>query len=233
MDPTLLTAEDIKRGIEIGKRVVSLWERIATAVGGNKSQVMLTGMQGVGKTVLFDYMTGKAYRSGYKPPSTSRVAETGKLGKTGLLVVPGQSSAPRFAAVQSTLLGKRPPMGIIHVVANGFASIRGEEATRVLQKTARIRSIESLRSLLLRQEEEDLGQICEWIRIAHRSNRHPAWLMLAITKYDLFASDTGLGQSYFPGGSGKIAKQLELLTTQIGSDHFRWQAANVCGNLEP
>ncbi len=233
MDARLPSEEEFRQGIELGRRLYGYWKQLGKALGGGRREVMLTGMQGVGKSVLFDYMTGKAYQAGYKPPDTSTSSEQGKLNKSvGLLVIPGQASTPRYEAAEATILGKRPPVGIIHVVANGFASIRGDGAASSLRKTVKLKTIASLRSELLLQEASELVQVCEWIRQAHRKGRRPAWLMLAVTKYDLFPTDMSIGKKYFPSGDGPIAKQLDRLTSQVGSDNFRWQAANVCGWLE-
>ena len=238
MDPTQLSPEDIKRGIELGTRLYGYWKQIAAAWGGKKKRIMITGMEGVGKTTLFDYMTGKAYQKGYKPPATSTALESGKLktaGKTyGLLVVPGQTGAPRWDAADKTILGSSPPDGIVHVVANGLATAPTREtgASKIVHDLSKIKSLDSLKKYQREREIDDLRQIAEWVRQAHRTNRKPSWLLLVVTKYDLFPTETELKDHYFPGGRGKIVHHLDELTHQIGSDNFRWQAGTACGSLE-
>ncbi len=233
MDLSQLSADDVKRGLEIGQWLMEQMKRLGIVLG-KKQEIMMTGMQGIGKTDLCNYMTGKAYRAGYKPSEMSMRAEKEKLNKAiGLLVLPGQQITPRWDAAQETILGKKPPIGIIHVVANGFATIRSDIASEILYTTNKLKTIESLRDSLKKQEEKELQQVCEWIRQSHRQSRKPSWLMLAVTKYDLYADDTSILQRYYPGGTGPVVKQLEKLTTQIGSDHFQWQATNVCGSLVP
>jgi len=44
-----------------------------------KGRILFTGMNGVGKTTLFDYMTAKAYSKDYRPPDKSHHRETGVM----------------------------------------------------------------------------------------------------------------------------------------------------------
>ncbi len=135
-------------------------------------------------------------------------------------------------AVETTLLGKRPPAGIVHVVANGFASVRGHEASEVLQKTAKLKTVQDWQKYQRKREIEELEQVCGWIRQAQQKRRRPAWLILTVTKYDLFPEATAdLRDHYFPGGRGDVVKLLDDLTRRVGSDNFRWQATTACGVL--
>ena len=52
MEPTQLSPDDIKRGIELGSRLYGYWKQIAAAWGGKKKRILFTGMEGVGKTTL-------------------------------------------------------------------------------------------------------------------------------------------------------------------------------------
>jgi len=44
------------------------WQKILAILLGKKTKIAFTGMAGTGKTVLFDYLTDKAYKRDYKPP---------------------------------------------------------------------------------------------------------------------------------------------------------------------
>jgi GTPase SAR1 family protein len=237
MDPTQLTPDDVKKGIEFGKILWEYWGKIRKALGGNKSQILMTGMQGVGKTTLFDFMTGMGYQPGYRPPGTSTSKEVGNLKRkdetTGLVVIPGQDSPPRIIATQETILSKSPPDGIIHVVANGFATIRSDSSSDFLQTLERQKTLEGQQRLLQEREILELRQVCGWIRQAHRQHRKPMWLLLVITKYDLFSTATNLTSDYYPGGRGELVKSLDELKTQVGTDNFSWQATKACSWLEP
>ena len=72
---------------------------------GKKSTIVFTGLPGVGKNVLFDYLMGTGYTSGYKPPGKSRLAEHGTKAedaqKIALSTIPGGASGPRYDADQA------------------------------------------------------------------------------------------------------------------------------------
>lgn len=238
MEPTPLSPEDIKRGIELGTRLYGYWKQIAAAWGGKKKRIMITGMEGVGKPTLFDYMTGKAYAKGYRAPTTSLAAETGHLkspdGQHGLIVIPGQESKPRVDAIAATVKGKNPPDGVIHVVANGFATstTRDQSTTTGVKDRAKLKSIEAYQRYQREREIRDLEQLCGWIRYAQREHRKPCWLLLVVTKYDLFPTGANIDRAYFPGGNSSIVQKLDELTHQVGSDNFTWRTAQVCTHLE-
>jgi len=232
----LPSPEEIETALKTGERVAALWKRISDYFRRKRTYALFSGMEGVGKTVLLDYLTGRAYERGYEPPDTSKRAERGTTTSAkwpvGLVVVPGQFSRPRMEAVEGTLLGKRPPVGVVHVVANGFASVRGHEASDTIAKTAKLKTVAEWQKSQRKREIEELEQVCGWIRQAHRNRRQPAWLILTVTKYDLFPDATAdLHDDYFPGGRGEVVKLLDELTRRVGSDNFRWQATTACGFL--
>jgi nucleoside-triphosphatase THEP1 len=67
--------------------------------------IAITGMQGVGKSALYDYLSGKAYQPGYQPPLQSQKLERERVKQGGkrllFSVIPGQSegAAPRLEAI--------------------------------------------------------------------------------------------------------------------------------------
>ncbi|HUK91999.1 MAG TPA: hypothetical protein VLZ81_16485, partial [Blastocatellia bacterium] len=91
--------------------ITGAWEKITALLLGKKRSIAFTGMAGVGKTVLFDHLTGKAYKQGYTPPSTSLVKEAGKVSfqkkRIHITVIPGQDSMPRLEAVDEIFFGKK------------------------------------------------------------------------------------------------------------------------------
>lgn len=229
------TPDDIEAAVKTGERIAGLWKRVSDYFRRKRTYALFSGMEGVGKTVLLDYLTGQAYQRGYKPPDPSKRDDSGPTAPerpVGLVVVPGPFSRARMEPVEDTLLGNRPPVGVVHVVANGFASVRGHEASEALQKTAKLKSVEDWQGYQRRREIEELEQVCGWIRQAQQKRRQPAWLILTVTKYDLFPEATAeLRDDYFPGGRGDAVKLLDDLTRRVGSDNFRWQATTACGVL--
>jgi predicted GTPase len=95
----------------------------------SKTRIAVTGMSGVGKTVLIDYILGRG-GTGYRTPLTSQSAEyeVVKIEDKNLefIIVPGQEQSPRREALAE--LDKNPPDGIIHVLANGYAHDRNSTA---------------------------------------------------------------------------------------------------------
>ncbi len=236
-DLALPSPEDVRAGLAAGGRILEWWRKVEAYLKRRKNYVLFTGMEGVGKTVLFDFLSGKAYEKGYRPPAKSNKLERGRTADPGrpigLKVIPGQSARPRMEAVERTLLGKTPPLGVVHVVANGFASIRGHESTEVIRKAGRVKSVADLQNLQRKREIEELRQVCGWLRDAHRMARQPSWLIVAVTKYDLFPDALAdVRSEYGPGGRGEVVKLLDDLVRFVGADNFQWQAVPVCGWLE-
>ncbi len=67
-----------KEAYENRKDILSAWQRISAWLAKKKS-IAFTGMAGVGKTVLFDHLTGTAYKRGYTLPLRSESLEKGEL----------------------------------------------------------------------------------------------------------------------------------------------------------
>ena len=162
------------------KQVQSVWNTLITRLFGEKRSLAFTGMPGVGKTVLLDHMTGKAFKPGYEPPRQSEAAERGSFAAGGkrlaLTVVPGQDSAPRAQALNSLFRGAAQPDGIVHVVAHGFVALRRRDAIQVLLDHGR----DTLKKFLeyqRGQELDDLDETCREIRKAFQSESgRSGWL---------------------------------------------------------
>ena len=198
-----------------------------------RSSVVFTGMPGVGKTVLFDYLMGKGYEPGYEPPGKSRSVESGAKAegseKIALAVIPGDVSGPRYDAIDKLILGKSPPDGIIHVVANGFAEIRHDDARAQQIEEAGLDTIEKFREFQRKGEIEDLREVCQKIRQAQRKHRKPSWMIVAATKADLFPKELDEARKHYsPSGSGVFGDQLRELAGFVGADNFRWTSCHVC-----
>ncbi|HEV2860698.1 MAG TPA: GTPase [Pyrinomonadaceae bacterium] len=219
------------------EEIKSLWSRITTFFLGKKSSIAITGMAGVGKTVLFDYLSSEAYERGYKPPGRSEDEETGKVTaagqRIGFRTIPGQSAMPRREAIDKIFLGKKPVDGVIHVVANGFIEIRKQVSRQTLIRDASLDTLEKFRSFYLGEELKDLHETCEIIRQSYQKHRKPAWVLVAVTKADLFYADIAQAERYYsPEGDGEFSQRMEILRSQIGWDNIRWDALPVCAWLE-
>jgi len=215
--------EKIRKGVE--------W--LTDYLLGKRSSIVFTGMPGVGKTVLYDFLCGNAYSPSYQLPDKSRRPERGAKRegrqRIGLSVIPGDISRPRFEAIDELVLGKNPPHGVVHVVADGYADIRHDDARAYLVEEQGIGTISQFREFQRRGELEDLRDVCQMIRQAHRMHRRPSWLIVAATKADLYPDELDTAKTrYSPNGSGPFVDELRQLVGFVGADNFHWTSCPVC-----
>lgn len=226
-----------KEAYDHRQEILSTWERISAALFGKKRSVIFTGMPGVGKTVLFDHLSGKAYNQGYQPPLTSTVVEAGRMRtrkeRVRISVIPGQEAANRLVALNELFLGKRAVNGVVHVVANGFITLRGSTAKQVLVEEGKLTTIDQYRAHQLRQELQDLDATCQIVRQSLLKHRKPTWMLIAVSKADLYYESIAQVESYYsPSGTGPVVDRLRKLQDQVGRDNFSWDAAPVSAWLE-
>lgn len=216
----------------------SAWKTFVKLFGRGR-YLAVTGMAGAGKTVLFDHLSGKATGRDYKPPGTSEGPEKGNAKGTatriGLITVPGQSAPARHRANDKIFGAKKAKNavdGVVHVVCNGFAATRREQAAGILVEKG-YKTLAEYRKLRLQEELDDLEDTCGLIRRSIRETRKPAWLVVAVDKLDLYYDALPDAQRrYSPEGTGPFVDKLNLLSSRVGSDNFYWQASPVCGWLE-
>jgi hypothetical protein len=108
----------------------TIWKKLF----GTKTCLAFTGMSGAGKTVLFDHLSGRAFEQGYQSPLRSQKMEQGDITseaqKLKVHVVPGQDAQPRRHALDGLFDGKGRVEGVVHVVCNGFATVRSPSTKR-------------------------------------------------------------------------------------------------------
>ncbi len=215
--------------------IQSIWTRVATRLFGQRRSIAFTGMAGAGKTVLFDHITGNAFKAGYRPPPISQVPEKGKLlthrKKIALTVVPGQDSAPRLVATDS-LFGKESVHGVVHVVCNGFAALRSSDAKQYITEHG-LQTIEQFQEVQRREELRDLDDTCNLIRQSIRKHKEPRWMIVAVSKIDLYYDNLSRAAEYYsPSSDSPFAERMRKLEHKVGADNFRWSAVPVCSSLE-
>ena len=219
------------------EEIRGFWNRILDWLLGRKTQIAVTGVSGVGKTVLYDHLTGKALKTGYKPPLASESVEKGSLAPGGkrivLSVIPGQEAEPRYVAIDELFGEKTPIEGVIHVAAYWYPSTRNELARQTLIREAGLTTPELYREHQLARELKDLRETCESIRSSIRQSGKPSWMLVAVTKVDLYYDRIGNAEQYYSNhGGGPFVDSLRELLSQVGSDNFRWAASPVCAWLE-
>ena len=139
---------------------------------GNSVSLAFTGMEGSGKTVLLDHLTGKAMREDYRIPGQSRALERGIVNsprkRIRVSVVPGQNSEPRHFALDQLFRGRTAVQGVVHVVSYGYASTRNEDEARAMVKDLKLLTLAKHQKYQMERELQDLDQTCEVIRASHR-----------------------------------------------------------------
>lgn len=219
------------------EEIQSNFQKLTNLVRGEKSRIVITGLPGVGKTVLADYLTDAAYKRGYTSPSQSEDLETKNTSiqkqKIDFKVIPGQGSPPRNNALDEFFAGNENPAidGVIHVVANGM-SRTGTSFTQEYRMNPNL-SLQAHQQAQFVEEVEDLRQICELMRKSIRKNRQPSWLLVAVTKVDLYYDSIETARDrYSTQGQSEFSDQIRILSNQVGSDNFRWDALPFCGRLD-
>lgn len=92
-----------------------------------------------------------------------------------------------------------------------------------------IRTISQFREFQRKGELEDLRDVCQMIRQAHRMHRRPSWLIVAATKADLYPDELDTAKTrYSPNGSGPFVDELRQLVGFVGADNFHWTSCPVC-----
>ena len=183
--------------------------------------VPITGTGGAGKSVLYDALTDATAARGYTLPGpTDDVAGmntliTGPGGKVkaSFEVTVGQSVWANAGTFQEVFEGDAPPSGLIHVVSFGYNKAwEGDTATQLelnFQDQAMVygpdRRVRRYRLAFQREENryrelEGFKNVRAQLRARWGSSgRH--WLILAVTKSDLYWRRLAAARDYYiPGG---------------------------------
>ena len=135
-------------------------------------------------------------------------------------VVPGENAATRLGALDE-VFHDEPVDGVLHVVANGHATPRRTGGTSGTGVATR--------------EEQLAAELEDWSITAHRiasmavRRERPTWLVVAVTKADLFADDVDAAVHYYSPGSGSpFGDKLDELRALAGGAKLSIDVLPVC-----
>jgi len=187
-------------------------ERMSRLLRDRYPMVAVTGMTGVGKSQLVDRLTRRSTDDAVAEVGSAvmerRTRRGARLHGFRFLVVPGDNAATRLGALDE-VFHDEPVDGVIHVVANGHATPRRAGGTTGNATSTR--------------EEQLAAELEDWTITAHRIasmavRRHkPIWLIIAVTKTDLYPDDIDEVVRYYSPGSGSpFAERVDALRALAG-----------------
>lgn len=186
--------------------------------------VAVTGMTGVGKSRLADRLSRRATAAANADVGSAvmerRTRRTVKLHGFRFLVVPGDNAATRLGALDE-VFHDEPVDGVIHVVANGHATPRRAGGISGKAEASR--------------EQQLAAELEDWSITAHRiasmavRRDKPVWLVIAVTKTDLYPGDVDEVVRYYSPGSGSpFGDKLDELRALAGGARISIDVLPVC-----
>lgn len=216
-------------------KIQELWKKLLAATNLGATNILILGRSNVGKTVFLDALSGKTNDPFYEKPKSSKLAdkEAIKVGTWHSLVrtVPGQESIIRDQTITEAFDKAEKLEGIIYIVDWGYTNYRDKTLLRKLIEEDNIDSIKALRKVNLKAELEDFKAISKEIQKAFRKGKSINWLLIIVSKVDLFYSEKELNKAekyYHPIYKGKFSKLLNKLKNSVGTDRLKVEAIPFC-----
>jgi len=212
------------------------WDRIWSGLTQQNAKIVVTGLPGVGKTVLLDHIAGRASTPTYQLPGRSYAPEKERLKhekqRWAITVMPGQKSPVRTESIEKAFNHGRKIDGVIHVVANGYSSLRDPIAEQILVEEGG--TLARHRKEQMDLELTDFDSVAaEFRRAIQRKSNHP-WLLVAVNKWDLFSDDTATkaAKRYYGMPGGTFYSRVDELGHEAGSDNLSYEIVAVASWLE-
>lgn len=224
----------------------NLWQRIVRGLLGRRQQIAVTGMAGVGKSVLLDYLTEEARSSSYEvPEGASLGVEKGTLKldelRLAASVIPGQRELPQRLDALEDLIESHRVDGVVHLVANGLATVRQPEVRRSYLAQG-VTSIAALQGVQRDEEVAEFRQVVEAIRKGRHKGGRPRWLIVAFSKLDLYPAHREAANAWYeydpasPFAQARrefLADRVPVVTRPLAVrlEPFTWEAETAAPSL--
>jgi hypothetical protein len=228
MDPWQVVPSASLTAYRYRREIHEAWSDILRKLRLAGDQVAVAGLQGAGKTVLFDHLSGDGFKPEYKLPAQSTGVEKRKAHGDRFFVIPGQDSAERRAALDIHAAGNSKLAGLIYVACNGFVQTRRPEAKDVLEEQL---NFDQYLASQRQREAADLEEIGAHFRRSVRSKRRKSWILVVVNKFDLFCSADAAADArqYYEQPGSDFSKSMAELIGNMGADNLSctfWPASS-------
>jgi hypothetical protein len=197
-------------------------------------QIVITGMRGAGKNVIYDALTGRIGTS-YKLPPKSEKADDWKVKtvsgrskrRSDVYIIPGQrDSAEQQDGFTKMFRRGNYPKGVIHVVSWGYDWIWDERARRAraaeLGRDGAELTQKKFREQDLIEEADFFDVICDLLKESWKDFPSGIWLIIAVAKCDLYwPKIEEVRDCYLPDGGSNAASRFRTSLTNL-AEHFSY-----------
>jgi hypothetical protein len=205
------------------KLIQKLYKRFMAYTKMGRTNVVVLGRSSAGKTLLAKRLEGKI--PSYKEvPALSTDVEVGAVGvgewAKVIRVIPGQDGVERRRGLEEAFSTHNDLEGVIYVTDWGFTEYRDENTKQLLLDKG-VATIETLRKYNLDRDIGYFRDVCELIKTSVANGRGPRWVVIAVSKADLFYDELNDARKYYLSSQcGGFVEELHSLERCVGTLHL-------------